>query len=345
MGTNLDIVIVTALEEEAFPLRRFIEGEYAPRREQIADLDVTFLSLPHSNIRVGLCSFDQMGCVAAAERTSGIIDETNPACIFLTGIAAGRFKPEKDKKTFFNLADIGIAKSVVYSSWGSVADVDVSTLFSAGVTLSEEETGKLVDTALRKVEPKVVKADVLGCIRSVSDPPKPSENGWREMAQRVFKSGKGWPARYRPEHPQQDLVSAHNQLVREAGIASGEVVIRSPRFQEMVWQVYYSAEAEKKHPLRFFDMEAYGVALACERQNVRFGVVKGISDLGDKDKGDAARLSAIAGATAFTWCCVTSDKVPSMLTNAREAQKKARSASRPCLWRIQRGGETGFPGL
>ena len=138
-------------------------------------------------------------------------------------------------------------------------------------------------------------------------------------------------------YPNQETFQRGQPRIHRGVVASGDVVIASPGFQEALGKLIVSGthRTANIHQANMYEMESYGVGLCCKRRQTPFGMIKGISDLAgvDKKEGattkDAYRLAAIASASAVAFHILCDATFVGSLPDRARCHGWSRSA---CVW-------------
>lgn len=364
----VDVLILTALKEERFVLDRWIDsqngGGNADGTKEEIGASVTFNSGRSANVKhfqlgagptlihVALANLSGMGNVWAVADTTTLIRALLPKCIILVGTAGGR----KDGRC--NKGDVGYAKTICYSSLAKIMEAGIlkklrelvgkqgngtaksllKQLVKAmrdgdGTEASRIQLASLTypDINIRKID-DLIEASVF--FTTTSDVVA-KEPDWGRRATSVFakenvKLVEDFNLEIEPD--QQGYIYGVPQA-RPVAVASGEFVVASREVQRHIARLYEQG-ADKRtkttpEAIGMYEMEGYGVAMACKLDDVGFGLVKGYSDLADEKKDDKCRLAAIASASAFTWELIQKQ---SFVTSLQNRSRRTVHGVVPCFW-------------
>ena len=272
--------------------------EEAEKYNYPASCSVYEIVVNGERLRMACGSLNTMGNVNAAMRLNDMIRDSNPKAVIMIGLACGYYR---DKNTF-KQGDVGYGGHVVYTSY--------STLREARSVEQRAAEGKQ-DPGFFEIEgrystPYQAEPYLITAAQHVSGQ---GSTMWRKEAQSFFKRYETkWEKDISVEqYPPQSKIP-RGLKAHAVTIGSGESVIKSKRFQDMVVGYYKALKHAEMQPVRMFEMEAYGVAGICKSLQIPFLVVKGISDHGESEnklahdspqKKDSNRLSAICSATSF----------------------------------------------
>lgn len=358
-----DFLLVSALGEEQAAFTNCLLNTLDVTEIALNDLLVRRFQLPISaqvKPQVALCDLDGMGNVWAMDSTARLIDRFCPRFVVLYGISGGR-------RGLMKRGDVGYSRGIVYSSFFKIESETLAELLrrSWGRFANEEEHGRddrwstaeeflsdlrsagidpdLLSTLAidpRKLKPIDVQREFLGVARRIS-----RGNEWRRLATKWFSDAKEpYEAVYGDlvnmgddARPSQSSFEGDIPNAREAIIASGEAVVASEDFQLTVARLFTDRDPRTKQDERIcmFEMESYGVALACLQKGIPLGVVKGISDLAGGDKAaqskdkDKYRLAAIASASAFV---ATLIKDRQFIATVQAMPGPVGWSRRSCIW-------------
>jgi len=353
-----DILIVTALQEECF-IRDYVFNEEVPLAEGyrcnpggkvlFGDQSVPLLRLTcprGEELSIAWAHLNGMGNVWAYDQALRLMDKFCPRLVLMLGVAGGLQKS-------WEKGDVAFAQLIGYSSLSKIEDESLLGLMrrksrrkdpssrnrlikqvkeglaSLGVGSRKRIFLKII---IRKPDPVIPSPNIVALAEQ-----KASSSGvWIKNAKQWFVKAKSkFCTRYADycdqEPPPTGVKSDH------AVVASGESVVASPFFTRKVASQIkvVNQQAKKSEKASLFEMESFGVGMACKRRNIPFGIVKGVSDYAGKDKkkgsrnADSYRLAALASATAFVFDVLTDRSFRKQLPLPGQRCAWSRSA---CVW-------------
>lgn len=262
-----------------------------------------------NNLMVGVIHIGSAGNTHAALECGPILEAMRPKVVFLTGIAGGRHST-------VSLGDVIYNKSVVYSSLAKIAGrepdpVDQEALLkqvdaNSELTLTEKNSVKsLIQLGIRiklREPPLFLRrghiniahkyADVVRRVSSSSE----EEDRWQKIAKTLFEDLRE-QARDGADlwiHDGHVWHSAHQDpKCHCVGVASGEIILASEAFQAALKHAVKD-EFGNSFTVDAFEMEAYAVNALCNRANIHFITIRGISDPATEFKDTPKHNSAEA---------------------------------------------------
>lgn len=286
--TDCNIGVVTALPEEfaAFremltnPLTRKPPGD--PNAYAVGAVPAVRDGDEIGEHLVVLTQLKRMGTLSAASAATNLMRSfPSVRLVLMVGIACGIPSPT-DPGNHVRLGDI-----IVSDRQGVVA-------FTSGVQL---EVG--FDQRHLLQPPS---AALLGAVNALEADELRGERPWEEhiaaLAERstvfkrpgpqsdILKDSEG----KRVKHPRDDRRRGGQPRVFRGNIGSSDILSRDAAFRD---------DIAKKHKLRGIEMEGSGIAEATWTFNLPYGVVRGSSDYGDRDKQDQWHHYAAAVAAGY----------------------------------------------
>jgi nucleoside phosphorylase len=269
-----DILLFVALPEEEFLFNK----EFTWESKIFNEVKRTkYIDGTGKEIGISFYNLNGMGSVAAAINGRRIIEQTNPKCVLLVGIAAAyKESNQQTEQTIqvqddsFNHGDVGYNRDIYNSSFGKIEDGQIFH--------------KVRGTPITRCEffkDSWIQNDVI------------SKNAWEQKAVQWLGLHSEWRNIYRmPE--QSTLYIKGGPKAIPTDIASGELVVKSENFKKHIISSFPAAK------IRMFEMEAYAISSICQSLGISFLTIRGISDYGDPEKNDQYRFIAISAATAFS---------------------------------------------
>lgn len=328
----VDLLILAALPKETLILDRIFSTEgtifghdfVRLATERTIKMPCVEVSLREGGtIRLAWMNLDGMCNVFAYDKALQAISAACPRCVLMIGMAAGRSPYKRGDVTFANY--------IGYSSHQKVESEPLSTwLNEASPLKGSRKKKKLISNiqdTLRQLGitpeqaqlPKTaVRGDpeLISCWAGFTDEAekKALENvRWHRAARSWWKQFRG--TYLRKHGGPKGRLEDQKEFERPAGpkahqviVASGEAVIANTKLLASISDVVriVSKRTQEDSRATVFEMEAYGVGRCCQRFDIPFAFVKGISDFGGDDKGtrsrtkDSFHFAAIASATAFS---------------------------------------------
>jgi nucleoside phosphorylase len=322
----MDILFLTALEEEAFVLEQlFRDSVGSVLNASYERIDTTFNSTqtvpcvrltvsPSVTIQLSWMCLGGMGNVFAFGKALEAINTLSPRCVILLGLMAGRNDGTRKR------GDVGYGRIIGYSSLSKIEAIPIATEIAALEKLKSHEIDvNVVIEALKQIGVDI--NDTLPHITyrtadlteewvhftNVAEKHRKDPGSWQRLAQVSFEDLKEQFAKdngYKQQAPFCDGTPKAFSAI----VASGETVIANKStVEQLANDIKYDNDQQKKHlRANSFDMESFGVGLCCEHLKVKYAAVKGISDFGGNEvmatseEKDAYRLAAITSATSFT---------------------------------------------
>lgn len=318
----VDILLVTALEEEQFILNKKIFDNSLT--EHFEGKKVSYSKIGKLNI--ALADLGGMGNVWAMDSTIQLIDSLSPRFVILFGLAGGNQKNTK-------LGDVVFSKEIFYSSFSKIkAKSSQSFLLEMVDKCSNQKKSikRIVEKLIRandnllkntltitEIEPRkaesisIEQIFINACLRNSNNNNDDAE--WSLFAKKQFYLYKKKFEKWANNYPVQEPFENGLPIAFGAAIASGEAIIADNKYRDEIEQMYNSVNLRNKQETKvlLFEMEAFGFAKACQLRNIPFGVIKGVSDYAGADKqsdqADKYRFAAITSASAFVLTLLEED--------------------------------------
>jgi nucleoside phosphorylase len=260
---RVDVGIVTVIPEELEWTRKALDISVDSRRKVRSGRVYYFgeIAAPfaHGSYRVALVCVGEGGTAECASTTTALILQCRPRIVILVGIAAGMRKSTK-------IGSVVISERI----WGYEKEV---------LATGRKKRLKRVPRPNVQSLPFGIQQDITHYFSTTGLCNRISAR-FQEIGGVYPKPAKGEKAR---------VVNFPD--VQWATIASGNKLLRHPG-------LLYRLQSAGHGRIKIGEMEADGLATACHQESVDWLVVRGISDFGDKSKGDnyhdlAAQMAAV----------------------------------------------------
>ncbi|MDR3548190.1 MAG: hypothetical protein P4M11_08010 [Candidatus Pacebacteria bacterium] len=290
-----------------------------------------------------------MGNIYAYNACVRLAEHFCPRFILLLGIAGGS-QPQ------FNRGDIGFGITTGYSSYCKL-DGDISIIERLNIEAQNEcaittternmllmllsKLGINPEDAILKYTPR--KVPLLDCSPEFACAARRVRDSfqWQSLAKKWFSSENisEFVKRKDEYKLKLDRGDTQNNFEKElpcalaAIVASGDAIIANATLQQDIRKgITYESVANTKSRIDayMYEMESYGVGLFCKSNQINYGIIKGICDLGGEKKDDYYRLCALSSASAFAFKLVTDERFYSQFVISKHG--RTFSGRTACIW-------------